>query len=155
MQAEITNRKLKACPVLVRHRNGSVEVLVFRHPLAGIQLVKGTVERGEIATQTALRELDEEAGINAASIISDWGRWCSDFEGQIWHFILCEAAELPDSWSHYTGDDGGHVFTFFWHPLEQPPDSQWHEVYGRALQVIRQRLKTDPRWGVAGRNGRS
>ena len=33
----------KACPVVLRHTT-ELEVLAFRHPLAGLQLVKGTVE---------------------------------------------------------------------------------------------------------------
>ena len=32
-------------------------ILVFRHPSAGIQLIKGTIEPGECASDAALREL--------------------------------------------------------------------------------------------------
>ncbi|MEF1341314.1 DNA mismatch repair protein MutT, partial [Vibrio rotiferianus] len=32
----------KVCPLVLRNQNS--EILLFKHPLAGIQLVKGTVE---------------------------------------------------------------------------------------------------------------
>ncbi len=37
---------------------------MFRHPLAGIQLVKGTVEPSENPADAARRELFEESGLN-------------------------------------------------------------------------------------------
>ena len=37
---------------------------MFRHPLAGIQLVKGTVEPSEKPADAARRELFEESGLN-------------------------------------------------------------------------------------------
>lgn len=42
----------KVVPVILRHQKHEhgLEILAFRHPLAGIQLVKGTIEqaRGKI-----------------------------------------------------------------------------------------------------------
>lgn len=52
----------KACAVVLRDR-GVLEILAFEHPLAGLQLVKGSVEAGESTCATAVRELMEEAGI--------------------------------------------------------------------------------------------
>jgi hypothetical protein len=43
----------KACPVILRRRN-QLEILLFEHPLAGVQLVKGTIERSEIAYPTVI-----------------------------------------------------------------------------------------------------
>lgn len=37
----------KVVPVVFRKINNNLEILVFRHPLAGIQIVKGTVEHQE------------------------------------------------------------------------------------------------------------
>ena len=37
---------------------------MFRHPLAGIQLVKGTVEPSESPEDAARRELFEESGLD-------------------------------------------------------------------------------------------
>ena len=66
----------KACPVVLRTR-GSREILVFEHPLAGIQLVKGTIELGESPEAAALRELGEESGITSASWVRSLGTWSS------------------------------------------------------------------------------
>ena len=42
-------------------------LLVFRHPVAGIQLPKGTVEQGESAVDGAVREVWEETGYAVCS----------------------------------------------------------------------------------------
>lgn len=55
----------KACPVVVRQKQGCLEILAFRHPIAGCQLVKGSIEAGEDAGRAALRELCQDAGINS------------------------------------------------------------------------------------------
>lgn len=137
----IEQRQYKACPVVIRETEQGTEVLVFRHPLAGIQLVKGTVEPGEHVQDTALRELEEEAGISSAKILQDLAIWPADYEQQVWNFLLCETQTLPERWNHMASDDGGHRFEFFWHPLCEQPDNNWHDVYVRALQTIQQRLK--------------
>ncbi len=62
----------KACPVVL----SSVlpyKILLFRHPLAGVQLVKGTIEKGETPSEAVLRELAEESGISDAVIGDDLG----------------------------------------------------------------------------------
>ncbi len=60
----------KACPIVLREFNGTIEVLGFIHPLAGKQLVKGTIEAGESIEQACIRELKEESGICASPKIS-------------------------------------------------------------------------------------
>lgn len=65
-------------------------ILLFRHPQAGVQLVKGTIERGETPGQAALRELAEESGIDSATVVADLGCWESGHNGQIWSFQLCQ-----------------------------------------------------------------
>ena len=52
----------KVVPILLRRRE-RLEILAFRHPQAGTQLVKGTLENGEKAEDATLRELAEESGI--------------------------------------------------------------------------------------------
>jgi 8-oxo-dGTP pyrophosphatase MutT (NUDIX family) len=52
----------KVVPVILRHPTQSLEILAFRHPLAGSQLVKGTIEQGEKYDEAAIRELFEETG---------------------------------------------------------------------------------------------
>lgn len=130
----------KSCPVVLR--NGEeLEILAFQHPIAGLQLVKGTIEPGETPEKTAIRELAEEAGILAASITVDLGLWQPDYQDQIWSFQLCKVEqETTDEWVHHTADNGGHDFKFFWHPLTKPANSEWHEVFQGALAFIRTAL---------------
>jgi ADP-ribose pyrophosphatase YjhB (NUDIX family) len=51
----------KACPVVFRKKAGLMEILAFRHPIAGYQLVKGTININEGIEQAAERELLEES----------------------------------------------------------------------------------------------
>jgi 8-oxo-dGTP pyrophosphatase MutT (NUDIX family) len=131
----------KAVPVLLRATGAATEVLAFRHPQAGLQLVKGTITVGESAKDAALRELAEESGLQETIFTRDLGAWASGYEGQTWHFqqVQC-CATAPESWEHFTHDGGGHVFHFFWHPLRSPASSEWHPVYRAALAELCHRL---------------
>ncbi len=63
-QKRLQARELKVCPVVIRSGELGAEILMFRHPLAGLQLVKGTVEKSDRDTFIAAkRELKEESGI--------------------------------------------------------------------------------------------
>ncbi|AIC20284.1 MutT/Nudix family protein [Pseudomonas chlororaphis] len=126
----------KACPVVLRSSE-TLEILAFEHPLAGLQLVKGSVEPGESTETAAARELFEEAGIQG-KVVRDLGAWRSPITGQMWAFHECHVAQdLPDTWVHHTEDDGGHEFRFFWHPLMSEPSDAWHQIYKDALGFIR------------------
>jgi 8-oxo-dGTP pyrophosphatase MutT (NUDIX family) len=125
----------KAVPIVLRQRPNT-EVLAFEHPLAGLQLVKGSIEQGENAAQAAVRELREEAGI-VSTVLVDLGVWQSGHQDQVWSFHLCETADsLPDRWTHHAADDGGHVFHFVWHPIDVAPNVAWHPVFQRALAFV-------------------
>lgn len=105
----------KACAVVLSSTS-QPRMLLFLHPLSGVQLVKGTIEQGETPNEAALRELAEESGIDVAMIKDDLGCWASGHLDQIWSFQLCQAqAALPEQWSHQTLDDHGHVFEFSGH----------------------------------------
>lgn len=126
----------KACPIVLRDAN-ALEVLAFQHPLAGLQLVKGGMERGETPQQAAERELREEAGLEGRALL-DLGMWASGHEGQVWSLQLCGVTSpLPERWTHRAPDDGGHEFRFFWHPLHEEPGAQWHPVYRRLLSHLK------------------
>lgn len=127
----------KACPVLLREKRGRREILAFRHPTAGLQIVKGTIEPGESPDAAALRELAEESGVTDAHIVGELGRSSDIADGQEWVFYHCAAGEQPVRWIYAAPDDGGQVLSFFWHPLEDEPDEQWHPVFVRALAFIR------------------
>jgi 8-oxo-dGTP pyrophosphatase MutT (NUDIX family) len=131
----------KACPVVFRDSSYS-RILVFKHPLAGIQLVKGTIEPGEEPAQAALRELCEESGICRAKLERDLGIWDSGFENQVWSLHLCSPVDaLPETWVHHTTDGGGFDLEFYWHPIEQAPDQDWHRLFRLALMEILERLR--------------
>ncbi len=134
----------KACPVVLRAAPGGTEVLVFRHPRAGVQLVKGTIEPGESPGITAVRELAEEAGLLNATPTRSLGLWRSGYDDQVWEFFEMDpAVELPDAWLHHAADDGGHEFAFYWHPLHAQPGADWHPVFVGALAFIRASLGSE------------
>jgi 8-oxo-dGTP pyrophosphatase MutT (NUDIX family) len=130
----------KACPVLCD--STASKIMAFRHPSAGIQLVKGSIEPGEHPADAALRELREESGIANAAVCQDLGLWDAQHDGQIWSFQLCSTSQsLPESWNHRCEDDGGLDLHFFWHDLNCEPSEHWHPVFRRALEFIRSSLK--------------
>ena len=132
----------KACPVVLRKAAaGLYDILAFRHPLAGTQLVKGAIEHGETPQQAAIRELFEEAGLTA-SAIAVLGSVQMSEPKQEWHFVLCEAGRQAETWTHWTSDGGGLEFSFFWHPLDREPDATWQPIFRRALSFIRQQMKS-------------
>lgn len=127
----------KVVPVLLRDRHGRREILAFRHPQAGLQIVKGTVEPGETAIDAALRELAEESGIGNARIVQALGASVAIAEGERWSFFLCTAPEQPARWIFTTTDDGGLIFSFFWQPLDEAAGEDWHPTFRAALAYIR------------------
>jgi 8-oxo-dGTP pyrophosphatase MutT (NUDIX family) len=129
----------KSCPVVLRLRE-TLEILAFEHPLAGLQLVKGSVEPDESTDLAAVRELIEEAGIQSA-VGRNLGEWRAIETGHTWVFHECHVAQdLPDTWVHFAEDDGGHEFRFFWHPLMSEPSERWHQVFKEALSFLRTTL---------------
>ena len=132
----------KVCPVVLRGTlAGHVDILAFRHPLAGTQLVKGTIEIGESVQRAAERELLEESGLVGTAIVEFGSIQMSDPE-QEWHLVRCVVEQTAERWTHWTSDGGGLEFDFFWHPLDREPDGAWHPVFRRALNFIRQRMRS-------------
>lgn len=130
----------KACPVVLRYKNNELELLAFKHPEAGNQLVKGNIKKDEHLEHACLRELAEESGIQA-QVVKHLGIWEAGFKKQVWGFCLMHYEDiLPDTWEFDTKDDGGHIFSFFWQPLNSPLDDNWNEVYTRAFQYIKNTL---------------
>ncbi|MFV8455401.1 NUDIX hydrolase [Vibrio owensii] len=130
----------KVCPLVLRKQNR--EILLFKHPLAGVQLVKGTVEPFDCdVLSAAKRELAEESGIELVNRTTYLGAWESGFQEQRWHFVLCEYEALPEHWAFHTQDDGGHDFEFFWHEVTKDISSCAHPVFQRALEQVREFIR--------------
>lgn len=126
-----TNPRAVALPV----RAG--RLLVFDHPLAGPQFVKGRIEPGESPANAAIRELREEAGVdlNDPRPVGIW-----DAQPAPWHVFRFDGADLPDSWAHHCADDGGHLFTFRWHDPAQDLGDGAHAVFTDLLSWLRGRV---------------
>ena len=131
----------RACPVVLRHHNNKIELLAFKHPKAGNQLVKGNINKGEHLENACVRELAEESGIQA-QVVKQLGIWDPNFKNQVWGLCLMHYEDiLPDTWDFETQDDGGHIFSFFWQPLNSPLNDNWNEVYKHAFQYIKNTLE--------------
>ncbi|MGY0216528.1 NUDIX hydrolase [Endozoicomonadaceae bacterium StTr2] len=147
---KVNGRRVKVCPVITRAAGQGTELLVFQHPLAGTQLIKGTVEPDEGLFTATLRELREESGIENSEVLHYIGNWSPDGGEHEWHFIQCAitgktTTDLPDSWEHFCEDAGGHMFRFCWHPLQQPASDQWHPMFQEGLLFLRDRLQEVPK----------
>ena len=131
--------------MVLRGTGENLEVLLFDHPFAGTQMVKGTIERGESASEAAVRELAEESGIEGASCVRDIGTWEECPLGQVWHFREMSVPKtLAESWSHFTSDGGGLKFSFRWHLLGAPAPASCHPVFVSALKFLQSRLLLQP-----------
>ena len=58
----------KVTAFIIRERDGLKELLVFKHPTAGIQIPAGTVEAGEDIETAVKREAYEEMGLQFVEI---------------------------------------------------------------------------------------
>ena len=58
----------KVTAFIVRERRGVKELLVFKHPTAGVQIPAGTVEEGEDIEAAVKRETYEETGLRLVEI---------------------------------------------------------------------------------------
>jgi 8-oxo-dGTP pyrophosphatase MutT (NUDIX family) len=63
----------KVAALTVRQGAGGLELLVFTHPLAGIQVPAGSVEPGEAPEHAAARETQEETGLSWLRVVGQLG----------------------------------------------------------------------------------
>jgi ADP-ribose pyrophosphatase YjhB (NUDIX family) len=57
----------------VTRRQNDVELLVFQHPTAGMQLPAGTIDEGETPLQAVVREVFEETGLTSLGSVTSLG----------------------------------------------------------------------------------
>ena len=127
----------KVCPIVSRCSNATPEILMFRHLLAGIQLVKGTVEPSENPADAARRELFEESGLVSKQPLFFIGKNTRMVCGQIWYFNHLDLLCTRNQWIHVTPDDGGIKLQFFWHALLAPPPPDCGALYAHVLNYAR------------------
>ncbi|CAG0926375.1 hypothetical protein TFLX_00039 [Thermoflexales bacterium] len=58
----------KVIAFITRPSQNSLELLLFEHPQAGIQIPTGTVEDGETPEAAAVREAAEETGLTSLTL---------------------------------------------------------------------------------------
>ena len=117
--ADLVSRPRKACPVVLRRTADRIEILAFRHPLAGCQLVKGTIEVEETIQHAAERELHEETGVEGGKLqefgtFGDPGRDPRGWSVTVAYFTLL-------AWERFhtrAADDAAEVK---WFPVKKLP----------------------------------
>ncbi|WP_147103728.1 NUDIX domain-containing protein [Tateyamaria sp. syn59] len=94
------------------------DILVFRHPLAGVQLPKGTVEAHETTLAAARREVFEEVGLVLTGPLIPLGAWVCPSLPATWHVFVADApSDAPDEWRHAPtggGEEDDLTFDVFW-----------------------------------------
>lgn len=60
----------KVTAFVTRETNHGLELLLFKHPYAGIQIPAGTVEKDETPEKAVIREVQEETGLTEVEILS-------------------------------------------------------------------------------------
>ncbi len=125
-------RKAAAC--LIRETPDGPELLVFDHA-NHTQIPKGSAEPDEPLHQAVRRELVEETGVSAATVVEPLkpvpylttcgdGRDEARQERQTWFgFLLRTTEPLPDTWEHRitgVGEDSGISVRCRWIPLFGP-----------------------------------
>ncbi len=85
---EATNHALdKVTAFIVRQRNAQRELLVFAHPIAGVQVPAGTVEEGEMFEDAAIREAQEETGLEDVQIVKELAQSSYSLQNNSYAFL--------------------------------------------------------------------
>ena len=82
----------KVTAFIIRERGDVKELLVFKHPTAGIQIPAGTVEEGEDVETAVKREVYEETGLQFVEIEDYLGCFENELEDN--QSIIAETTEV-------------------------------------------------------------
>lgn len=130
----------KVVAAVVRRAGTGWEVLAFDHPLAGTQLVKGTVEEGEAPEVAVRRELHEESGLVVGAAGAEIGLWEQSPDRHRWRvYVLPAPVGLPDRWSHLpvgSPAEEGLVFHFRWLPIDGRLGTSLHPLYAAVARML-------------------
>lgn len=143
----------KVTALITREGSHARQVLVFRHPHAGVQLPAGTVDPAETPEIAVRREVEEETGLLNVTIASYLGKAdqpMQENQRALYHDVVLQSAPQRDAtliratlqrgWMVETGDkhDGFVKVT-------------WREVDNATNQVISQQSGWVPANSVADR----
>jgi 8-oxo-dGTP pyrophosphatase MutT (NUDIX family) len=85
---DMTNHVLgKVTAFIIRPRDAQRELLVFAHPTAGVQVPAGTVEEGEAFEDAALREAQEETGLEHLRLLKELARTSYSLKNNRYAFV--------------------------------------------------------------------
>lgn len=111
------SERRKVTALITRPGVDGPELLVFEHPLTGLQLPAGTVEEGESFAAAALREGWEETGALGLELVRELA--VLHLRGEERHvFHLRATIEMIDRWQVMTPDGGGLVWWCSWLPID-------------------------------------
>ena len=82
----------KVTAFIVRERRRGKELLVFKHPTAGVQIPAGTVENGEAIETAVRREVYEETGLQSVEIEEYLGCFENELENN--QRIIAETTQV-------------------------------------------------------------
>ena len=82
----------KVTAFIIRERNDVKELLVFKHPTAGVQIPAGTVEKGEDIETAIKRETYEETGLQFVEIENYLGCFENELENN--QRIIAETTQV-------------------------------------------------------------
>ncbi|MFD0917724.1 DUF3253 domain-containing protein [Pseudahrensia aquimaris] len=132
----------KICPVVLRRNGEGFDILAFRHPEAGNQIIQVMLEDDEAPRTAALRELTEESGLKADGEPLDLGKSKGIEKSEAWHFFACPVSTAPDEWVHTAPDDSEQEFSFFWQPFADFVDEEeWHPAFIRVIRFAQSKLE--------------
>ncbi len=101
--------KEKSCGTVAFKKNGEIEYLLLHYGAEHWDFPKGNVEENEREKDTALRELEEETGINNAKFVGDfkevinyyYRRGGATIYKEVVYFLVCvEDAKVELSYEH-------------------------------------------------------
>jgi 8-oxo-dGTP pyrophosphatase MutT (NUDIX family) len=124
--------------------SGGLELLVFQHPTAGLQVPAGTIDEGESPESAVVRELAEESGLSNVRIVGMLDRyvWTHPRTQHRHHrhvFQFDGSNELPDRWDHVavgSAEEQGLTFSFRWIPVAAAI-SQLTGDQGQSLRLLK------------------